>query len=523
MPRSIFSHFTIALFIVSNFAGSSLAHDGHHTRPSVNVSALSQLRLGNFDQGAAEIVAYDVKSQRAYITNAETTSIDVISIAQPSSPTKIFSIDLTPHGNVNSVAVFKDTIAVALAAPVKQDNGNVALFDDTGKHLASVVVGALPDMVTFTPDGTKILVANEGEPSDDYQNDPEGSISIISLPKNIQTLQQSDVQTADFSAFNNKTLPSSVRIFGKNASVAQDIEPEYITVSTDSKTAWVSLQENNALAVIDIENNAVNNIIGLGFKSYNNEKNAIDASDKDNKINIKAWPVLGMYQPDSIANYRINGKDFIVTANEGDARDYGGFSEEKRLGNAALSRQLLDSNPDIINKKNLGRLKITTENGDIDGDGKIDQLYSYGARSFSIWNADGTQVYDSGSDFATVVAKRYPKLFNKNDSRSDDKGSEPEALTIGKIANQYYAFIGLERTGGVMVYNINNPSAPYYADYINTISPELPDDDPKQGDIAPESLVFVSAKNSPNGKPLLLSANEVSGTFSIYLIEKTRK
>ena len=531
-----YNHKPCSLFINSNtsrvlialcalfVSAQSASHDGHdHSRPGVLLSPLSTFKSGSFDQGAAEIVAYDSGTQQAYVTNSETSSIDVISIAKPEKPIRVNSIDLKPHGLVNSVAVKNGLVAVALAAPVKQDAGSVAVFNLQGEHLNTFTVGALPDMVTFTPDGKTILVANEGEPNSDYSNDPEGSISLIQLNSDIKTLTQSAIKTADFKNINQSELDPSVRIFGKNASVAQDLEPEDITVSADSKTAWVSLQENNALAIVDIKQAQVQRVVGLGFKSHNSDKTAIDASDKDNAINIQKWPVFGMYQPDSIASYQSNGETYIVTANEGDARDYDGYSEEVRVGKAPLEKALLKAYPGITKAKNLGRLKITTANGDTNNNGKIDRLYSFGTRSFSIWDAQGKQVYDSGSEMALAVANRYPKLFNKDDSRSDDKGAEPEALAVGQVEDQIYAFIGLERTGGVMAYNITNPRQPYYSDYLNTISPKLEADDPKQGDIAPEGLTFISAENSPIGKPLLLSANEVSGTFSVYLVEARRQ
>jgi len=499
---------------------NALSHgDSHKSKPSIKLSALSSLKLGEFDQGAAEIVAYDANTQQAFVTNAASNSIQIISIEKPEKPQKSNTIDLKKYGTVNSVAVKKGLLAVAVQGTTKQDNGSIILFKLNGQHLNTLSVGASPDMLTFSPNGKYLLVANEGEPSDDYRIDPVGSVSIIELKVKPSKLTQEHVITADFTQYNDQPLDASIRIFGKNASVAQDLEPEYITVSNDSKTAWISLQENNAIAVIDIKKGVVTNLFGLGYKSYNSTQTAIDASDKDAKINIKKWPVLGMYQPDSIASYKANGQNYIVTANEGSTRDYSGYSEVARVGELDIEERLLKIYPQLTNNANLGRLQTTTANGDIDGNGRVDQIYSYGARSFSIWNTNGEQVYDSGSQFARIVARRYPRLFNQYDEHSDDKGAEPEALTLGKIADQTYAFIGLERTGGVMAYNITNPSKPYYCDYINTISPELPLDDPNQGDIAPESLVFVSPKQSPNDKALLISANEVSGTLSIYLVE----
>ena len=510
---------TRACIVSMAITSTCYGHAEGHSRSGVGISLLSSFKLGSFKKGAAEIVAYDVKSQQAYITNSEKSSVDIVSLQKPSEPKLTGSINLSKYGHVNSVAVNNGLVAVALAAENKQENGSLVIFDLVGNHLNTFKTGAFPDMVTFTPNGRYILVANEGEPSNDYSNDPEGSVSIIKVASNMKKLDQSSVLTADFKQFNSATLDTSVRVFGKNATPAQDFEPEHITVSSNSKTAWVSLQENNALAVIDIKAAKVTHIIGLGFKSFNTPKSGIDASDKDNEINIKAWPVLGMYQPDSIASYKVKDKTYIVTANEGDARDYDGFSEEVRVADASISENLLTQHPELTNKKNLGRLKISAVNGDTNGDGKLEQLYAFGARSFSIWDIQGKQIYDSGSQLSTIISKRYPRLFNKGDSRSDDNGIEPEALTIGEVEHQPYAFIGLERSSGIMAFNFNDPSEPYFSDYFTNISPALADDDPMQGDLAPESLVFINAKDSPIEQALLLAANEVSGTLSIYLIE----
>ena len=509
--------------ILLSFSVTSICY-GHpegHSRTGVGISLLSSFKLGSFDKGAAEIVAYDAKTQQAFVTNSENSTIDIISIAEPSKPSLVSSIDLKQFGSPTSVAVNKKLVAVTLTPANKQDNGTLAIYDTKGILLNSFKTGSLPDMVTFTPNGRYILVANEGEPNDEYTVDPEGSISILKLTKNIKKLDQSSIKTADFKDFNQSNLDPSIRVFGKNASPAQDFEPEYITVSENSKTAWVSLQENNALAVISINEAKVTEVIGLGFKSFENTKYGLDASDKDNEISMQRWPVLGMYQPDSIANYKVKRKTYIVTANEGDARDYQGYSEEIRVAKAQLEDSLIKQYPELTKEHKLGRVKITNVNGDTDNNGKLNELYTFGARSFSIWDANtGQQVYDSGSQLGEIVAKRYPRLFNKGDTRSDDRGVEPEALTVGKINNQTYAFIGLERSSGIVAYNISDPEHVYFSDYFTNISPALADDDPMQGDIAPEGLAFINAKDSPINKAILLAANEVSGTLSIYLVEE---
>jgi DNA-binding beta-propeller fold protein YncE len=104
-------------------------------------------------------------------------------------------------------------------------------------------------MVTFSPDGKYIMSANEGEPSDDYSNDPNGSISIIEVNNNYS------VTTLDFSRFSSQLgslTNAGFRIGKAGASFAADIEPEYITISSDSKSAWVTLQENNGVAKVDL-------------------------------------------------------------------------------------------------------------------------------------------------------------------------------------------------------------------------------------------------------------------------------
>lgn len=498
---------------------TALAHGSiHNGGERIRLSYLSSYHSGEFNTGAAEIVSFDPASQLAFLTNGSTKSVDAISLAQPESPSLSFSINLKPYGFPNSVAVQNGIVAVAVENSNPQANGLIVIFNTKGEYLNKFVAGAMPDMVTFSPDARYILSANEGEPNDSYNIDPEGSITIIDLEYDVRKLSQKNVRNINFRALNEDKLDPSVRIFGKNASIAQDLEPEYISVSQDSKTAWVSLQENNALAEIDIGSGHVKKIIGLGSLSHSNNKNAIDASDRDHGIHIKAWPVEGLFQPDSIATYTVANKTYIVTANEGAARNYSGFSEVARVANLTLDESLFAG---LKSEHKLGRLQVSTIGADSDNNGSVDKLMSFGTRSFSIWDSDGLSIYDSGSQFAKLTARDYPKLFNANDTRSDNKGAEPGALAIGQIGKSTYAFIGLERTGGIMVYNISIPKQAFFVDYINNISPQLPPQDIRAGDQSPKSIVFVSAKNSPNAQPFIITANEVSSTVSVYQILPT--
>ena len=469
-------------------------------------------QIGTFNtgiEGAAEIPAYDSSSQRLFVVNAEEDVIDVFDLSDPSNPTPVFELVLT-SGSPNSIAVYNGLVAVAVADNTETERGSVAFFDADGNFQSSVEVGALPDMLTFTPDGSKVLVANEGEPNDEYTIDPEGSISIIDV-------ETKEVTTASFEGFNDQKealIASGVRIFGPGATVAQDLEPEYIAVSTDGTTAFVTLQENNAFAMVDIASSTVTEIIPLGFKDYSLEENSLDPSDEDGGINLRTFDNLfGMYQPDAIASYEVDGQTYYITANEGDARDYDGFSEEVRVDDLELDPTAFPNAEELQEDANLGRLKTTNTLGDTDGDGDLDKIYSYGARSFSIWNSDGELVFDSENELATITANLVPELFNSEgdeesfDERSDDKGSEPEGVVTGVVDGQTYAFIGLERIGGIMVYDVSNPTDPEFVQYLRS-----------EGDIAPEGLDFIAAEESPNRNPLLVVAYEISGSTTIYEI-----
>lgn len=546
-----------------------------------------------FDDSAAEIVSYDADSQQLFVVNASLGEVEIIDISDPTSPASVTSLNVATDtgaslGAANSVDVSNGIVAIAVEAAVKQDPGRVAFYTTDGTYLTNVIVGALPDMLVFTADGSKVLVANEGEPSDDYTNDPEGSVSIITVPSDLIAIpgQSITVATADFTAFNAQKaalIDAGVRIFGPQdtadtadtnsptnvTSVAEDLEPEYIALDIDDSTnlAWVALQENNAVARLDLDSNTITNIYPLGYKDHSAAGNELDASDRDSTvvagdpaINITTHANLyGMFQPDTIATVVIDDQTYLVTANEGDAREYGGYSEESRLKNlgdpdcftsasltAAPAATSIDSAlaATIDDDDQLGRLKITCATGDNDADNDLDNVYVYGARSFSIWNVDNfatstdmtapsaALVYDSGADMENRTSAAFPDYFNVGnddsdlDSRSDSKGPEPEALIVAKAGDNYYSFVGMERQGGIMVYDITDPTSPDFITYENNrdYTEEVEDQvtagetNLAAGDSGPEGFELIAAGDSPNGKPLLVVASEVSGTTTIYEI-----
>lgn len=554
------------------------------TPETIKLSVLGHYKTNIFAESAAEIPAYDAASKRLFVVNAQKGLVDVLDASKPEQPVHIAELsarDYLADSEVNSVAVHNGIVAIAVQAKNKTDAGLVVFFNAKDlSFMSKVAVGSLPDMLTFSPNGKTVLVANEAEPNDDYSIDPEGSVSII----DIQDIKQPKASIADFRAWNSQKadlMSKGVRIFGPNATVAQDLEPEYITISGDSKTAWVTLQENNAIARIDIAQQKVTDIYPLGYKDHGVMGNELDVSDRDSKIDIKTWTgLVGMYQPDSIANYQVNGQTYLVTANEGDSREWlkdedayfagnlaqgyvenirmkhlfnsKGFNAEgdypahlQKIANGVKGAKL---NPvtfaycgatateagDCRKDGNLGRLNIAWNMGyqtnadgspKLDANGRLiyDKLYAYGARSFSIWNTQGQLVWDSGSEFEKKISELFPTYFNTDheavslDDRSDNKGPEPEGITLGTIGAKTFAFIGLERMSGVMVYDITTPMQPKFVEYFTTRN-FVETDSAKQGDLGPEGLIFIAAKDSPNGKPLLVVGNEVSGSTAIYQV-----
>lgn len=897
---------------------------------ALTLHPLGAYRTGIFDASATEAIAFDAASRRAFVTNAAASTLEILDLSDPAVPQLVASLDVTPWGgDPRSVDAHDGLVAVAVGAERKTDPGTVLLLDVNGTVLAALEVGPLPDMLTFTPDGSKLVVANEGEPNDDYTRDPEGSVSIISLARGVEALSQQDVTTARFGAFNDLPLDPSIRIFGPGATVAQDLEPEYVAVSPDSTTAWVTLQENNALAVIDLVAGRATALLPLGYKDhsrpfvldlrdypfaalpvlgqtpagqelklggfsglwfdgadpesgaliflthtdrgpnadgvdvnddghedrpfalpdfqpqvvrlaldpasgtatvleqmgltradgtpltglpnlpaddspvdllgqplpydplgidpeaiaraadgslwladeyrpslyhftaagalieryvpqgandneqglllgkealpevlrlYRNNRGfealvfegsilyafmqspldnptspheangkastlvriiafdtvaeetvgeylyrleggevdklgdavglgnseflvlerddvlgpeaqkfifrislagatnlhgreetlpvgpgqglelqsvaglgaagirpvhkqlyvdltaagytqadklegmalvdgqtialindddfgligsfdpatgaldpnpiaspsllsiltlkptSLDAGDRDGGYRPVNPPVLGMFQPDGIAAWDAQGETWLVTANEGEARDFNGFSEEIRVEDLLLDLEDFPDAGALLRREALGRLRTTTVGSDINGDGLADRLFAYGARSFSIWDAQGTLVWDSGDDFERITAQLLPAFFNADsaeseaDTRSDDKGPEPEAVAVGRVGETTYAFIGMERIGGIFVYDVSNPFAPAFVTYATTRDFGGNPAQDSAGDLAPEGIRFVSAEQSPSGEPLLLVAHETSGSVAVFAV-----
>ncbi|WP_379966324.1 choice-of-anchor I family protein [Epilithonimonas sp. UC225_85] len=485
--------------------------------------------LGSFDpsgnnNSSTEIVVHDPATQRLFTISSLTDVFDIIDFSNPTSPSVIKTVNMLPYGGITSVAVKNGIIAVASPNGTDaQQNGSVVFFDIDGNFLKQVNVGVLPDMITFTPDGTKVMTANEGEPNDAYTVDPEGSISIIDITGGITNLLQSNVTTLSLTVFNGQEsalAASGVRKVKSTSTLAQDLEPEYIAISADNQKAWVSCQENNAVIEVNLATKTLGNIWGLGKKDMSLPGNGFDASDNNGEILIANWPVKAYYNPDAMAYLKVGTTNYIVTANEGDEKDLGGFSERTTVGanGFALDSTIFPNASVLKASHNLGRFRVTSVNGNTDGDAEYEEIHALGARSFSIFNADTKAiVYDSGDQFERHIAANHPLIFNADNEangakvRSRAKGPEPEGVTLGTIGGQTFAFITLERTGGVMVYNVTDPNNATFTDYKHSRMTTA-----YGGDNGPEGITYITPQNSATGKGYVIVANEISGTLSIF-------
>lgn len=490
------------------------------------VRELSSYSVGrtNADGGVAEIVSYNKDDKVFYLVSGVTQSIDLVKINSDGSTEckkRIEIGEILEDKNINagdmtsvSYSDEKNLLTVAVQNSDYDKNGHIVILDKDGNYKESFECGVQPDMVTFTKDGKYIISADEGEPREGYDNgavDPKGSVTIIDV-------ENKSTKKVEFNIDRDKALKDGI-LLKKDSNPAEDLEPEYIAISDDNKTAFVSLQENNAIASIDIESGKINYVKGLGFIDHSVEGNEIDAvrgKGKNAKIDIKNDNFLGTPMPDGIAFLSKNGRDYILTANEGDAREWKNYK---------------NTNSKKFDKKNADKKTEYLDPEKTDGlvEGRIHLL---GGRSFSIYDAsDLTLVYNSGSDFEKITARIFPDFFNtsndedkgpdKLDARSNKKGPEPENVEVLSIKDKTYAIIGLERISGIMIYDITDPTNPVYKDYFNNRKFVKSVEDGEEvgleerGNIGPEGLCAIEAKDSPTGKPLVLVANEVSGTVQV--------
>jgi hypothetical protein len=511
---------------------------------AIRLSVLGRYGGGEFADSAVEgPPAYDPIRKRLYWGRESKNRIDVIDIANPAAPVQAFTIDLGFIGRgLKGVAYNGEILAVAIGGIDKTSDGYVFLFSRDGRPEGTPIdVGVQPTTVAFTPDQRTIVVPNRGEATDDYGSDPEGSVTLIDTC-NFGACSDPDVETASFRPFNalrDDLIRRGVRIYGPGAGVSQDLEPESVAISADSRRAWVTLARNNAIAEVDLVDGTILSVQGLGFKDHSLPGQGLDASDLGGRINIRRWPIRGLYQPDGLAAIDIAGASYLVTANEGDPRDFGpgNYNESALLAQLPLD-PIAFPDPSLKLDDKLGRLQVSTVDGDVDADGDFDAVYAYGGRSFAVWTSGAALVYDSGGAFERIIKRAVPAPYfnvadtdNVFDGRSRSRGPEPEPLATGWVDGRPYAFIGLERIGGVMVYDLSTPSLPGFQQYINNrnfaVDPAacIGNASPPPacldiGDLSVEGVLFIPAEQSPIFVPLLVVTHETSDSLTIYRIDR---
>ena len=497
----------------------------------------------NMDGGVAEIISYDVKNQKAWVVNGATGKLDILEVADNEVVLKTMeattldirvmiesNVEDFNYGDMTSVAVNSELgiVAVALQAEAYDQPGRVAVLSTDGTLIAVFEAGCQPDMVTFTPDGSKLLVANEGEPRDGFgesATDPAGSVTVISL--NAGTMTESAVVTVGFEKFDEmaEELHEAGVLMVKDNAPSVDFEPEYITATDEY--AYVALQEANAIAVLDLANLDFTGVYPLGFKDLSLKENALDLIG-DGVYEAKTYDnVVSAYMPDGIAVHVVEGTTYLLTANEGDAREWGSDATE-------YCNEIKET---LVSTDGVEAEKVRVIDREVTDGMPEGKTVMYGGRSFSVYRIEENglvQVFDSGNDFEHLTAIYFPEYFNcsnddnEYDSRSPKKGPEPESVVVGEVDGRTYAFVALERIGGIMVYDITNPEDITYSNYINTrdfsenpdaIDMETAPESFLTGDVAPEGLCFVGSDQSPNGTAMLLAAFEVSGTVAAYTIE----
>lgn len=469
----------------------------------------------------SEISAFHSGTNRLFVTNDFSDRLDVYTVGPTGTPTPAGSVTFTAGGapatgSPTSVDVSRSgLVAVALAGSPTTAPGKIAYFDAGSlAPLGTTPAGALPDMVTFTHSGRYLLAANEGEPLGAV--DPDGSVTVVRLEDFTLggPLPSTTVRTATFGGVPTVNDPRSFT--GSNA---RDFEPEYITRAIGDRRAYVSIQEANAVGVLDIPRAKFTKVQGLGYKKHVLGINAFDPSDTDGPI-LRNYPnVFGMYQPDALAAYRLTVKGkpvtFIATANEGDAR----AGEDTRVSAlpGGLDPASFPPPTPWTSNSELGRLNVSNIMGNTDSDPQYEKLYAFGARSMSILDDDAEIVSDTGSEMEQYAKVNDLANYNKSntaasgaDNRSDDKGPEPEGVAVGSVNGRLYAFVAAERSGGLYVYDLeaSGPGSAKLVAYINT----------RPTDLGPEGVRFVRGPQSPTGKPLVILSHEISGTVTIFEI-----
>lgn len=549
---------------------------------SVTLELLGRFSTGDFDVEASGPLVWYGESKVALVTNRHANRIDVLSLATPASPQQVASLDAAADaalalgrdmGKVSAVAVFdangsdtaKDRIAVTVLGAEVADPGAVVVYQAFDRSLLTVLeTGVGPGSVAISSDGRFVVTADEGEPSPDYSVDPEGSISVVDLtptPVAPATSAPPEITVLGFTEFNvtgvtptpvgsrENEIFAGVRFPIKPADLtvatrAQDIEPESVSIGINGR-GYVSLQENNAFATVQLSPPRIESILAFGSKDYSITGNSLDSNDSDHTAVLASRPVKAYYQPGTIMAFRNSNEILLLTANTGAPKVLPSFDERARASDVLLDPTVFPDAAALQSPEQLGRLYVSANEGSVaatttvPADPDLENMFIFGTRSFSLFRVAGTIVNDSLSDFERITAERLGGNFNSRanangsgDALSVESGPAPNALALGQIDGATFAFIGLTQPGGVMVYALEGDLLFLrFIDYRNERNFEVPvsfpdadgdgspDSNPAAGDLGPRGLAFVPVSSSPTADSLLIVGNAVSGTTSVYAVK----
>lgn len=494
----------------------------------LNVQFMYEHQSGLFNQGAVERVALDKGTKKYYTTNSSKLSFNIYGFKNKRAVLeKTISVS-NFIASINDIAASQGLVAVIGNSSIAQLPGKVLIYDSTGTFLKTLNIGPAPKRVTFDKSGSRLFITNEGIPSSDYLTDPQGSLSVINIGANDpRFLTQQAHELIDFSLIDStQNIDSNVRIYGNDGqqSIAQDLEPEQVALDEVKFKAYVSLPENNALAIFDYGNRSLDTIVPLGYKDWSDTALGLDASDAAQGINIRPYPNLyGMYQATDIHTFRVNGELFLLTVNEGVYRDYSSYSELTQVKDIFLDPFVFTNLSQLSKDTMLGNLHVTNTLGDADSNFVYTELYAFGGRSFSIRDSLGRLIWDSGKDLEAITASLQANNFNSaahdNNSRkarSSFMGPQPAAASVNVLPSGITAVIALKEMGGYMFYDLQNPRKPKFLQYVLRRDFSLPASNAMAGDLGPHDVLLLDVKDTRLGVATLFAANAVSGNLSVY-------
>ncbi len=580
--RSLVIALSAAVVACSGSSNSNTTPPEQNPPSAVTLMRLSRYSSGQFGVGAAASVAYYGGNRTALIANRHSNRVEVVSLTNPSTPQMTAQIDASADaasvlgramGAVAAVAAYddvdatmdRDRIAVTVMGAGRADNGAVVIYKAADRSRVTVLqTGVGPEAVSFSQDGRFVITADKGAPAPDYSVDPEGSISVVDLtptPVAPATTAPPAISVLDFRAFNlsgitpipatsrEAEIQPDVRFTNRSgATRAQDFDPGSVTTAVNAR-AYISLQQNNAIATVALAPARIETIVGLGSKDFNTSTSGMDASDQDAVDAITPRPVRGFRQPGTLVAFRNTDEVLLLTANTGAPRTLPGFDETTRAATLLLDPVVFPTAAELQQNANLGRLIVSAAEGNapatgtgtstVPQDPDLETIFTFGARSFSIVRTTGFPIFDSGNDFERITLERLGTNFNSaadangtGDTRSDDQGPAPRGAAIGQIDGAAFAFIGLSEAGGIMVYAMDRTlRSARFLEYkterdftVTASNPDgnadgAPDTNLAVGDLGPAQMIFVPISASPTTDSLLIVGNAVSGTTTIYAVK----